>query len=1419
MMQENLFSEPSVQQLKSLLDNNPAAIFVSDINNHKVLYANRVAVVTLSLSEDMKETCCYHLAGFDEPCPFCHTESMNRDTFLNREYYHPVNGRVYQLNGKIMNWGDSQVHIEYMTDITEQRKQTLRTGRIEHKMQDIINAIPGGVAIYRVSDSFETVYFSEGVPKLSGYTAEEYEEIIKQDAIHMTYASDADMVAENLRKAVQTHSVADFEFRKQHKDGHIVWVHIQAKLIGEDGGYPLLQCVFHNITAFKETQQELEHLVNSIPGGIVSYQVKGQQFIPLYFSAGVSALTGHTGEELEQIVRQDALGVIDRADRHRITEAVIAAVESGETLDISYRAQHKDGNLVWLHLNGRRMGPRSDTTYFYAVVTGMSAETQLFQSIADESADAIYVVDRSSYELLYVNEPRELFAKGRSCIGRKCYEALHGGTGPCAFCVIKNHAPDGKSHEMAVEGSDRFYSARCLESDWNGIPAYVQFVRDMTEEVQKQNEKVRLEQYFQSVIRHLPGGVAVVRYQKDGSMIPEFLSEGFSSMTGMSSEGAWHLYQKNAMSGVHPDDRTQVTEQMAAFVSSGNSSCELIYRLKKGGGGYLWVKNSLSMMQSQDGECRIYASYYDITRELEEREQLSQQYRELIMQHYRTPIPNALIVGHCNITQNQILEIIDYTDSALLEELGNNREMFFRGLSELIQDAEERSVFLQSYLNAPALEAFRNKRTEITMSCFIKLPKADAGCYVRFNMHLVEVPDTGEIAGILTVTDITEQMISERILHRLSVANCDLVVDADLLRDRYAVINGELAESDIQETKGCHSERLAFMLEKQVVPRDKAQVVRMMNPDYMMEQLKEKESYSFHYSIFTDTQEVLTKRMTVFAIDLRLGRVCFARADITDSVREQQGLLNVVAYTFELLGMLQIDSGHMTLYTRKTVLENLPPFLVDDYSLAVKRIVELCSPEGDPRELEHQFELDTMLQHLAKNPKGYDFVFSHYTEEGLRYKQVAVMWGDSEHKSVCMVRADVTDMLAEERRIKNTLEQALTLAEEASQAKTDFLSSMSHDIRTPMNAIMGMTTLAGAHLRDTEKVADCLQKISLSSRHLLSLVNDILDMSKIESGKITLNRMEISVSDLLEQVSTIIEQQAVEAGIEFHTEAKNIEHEYFCADALRINQILLNLLSNAVKFTPEGGSVRFQMEEMPAAGQPGYVRYRFIINDMGIGIPEDFLAMIFHPFARSRETARVEGTGLGLSIVKGLVDLMGGIVSVESKPGSGSTFYVELECEAVQNTGAVPEKNDNPASETGECRELFLGRRILVAEDNSINAEILCGLLDIYGAQTVVRADGAQTVREFLRTAEGTYDAILMDIQMPVMDGYAAARAIRELNRPDAKTIPVIAMTANAFSEDVQAALEAGMNAHVAKPIDIEVLKSTLQKAFRGEKV
>lgn len=390
-------------------------------------------------------------------------------------------------------------------------------------------------------------------------------------------------------------------------------------------------------------------------------------------------------------------------------------------------------------------------------------------------------------------------------------------------------------------------------------------------------------------------------------------------------------------------------------------------------------------------------------------------------------------------------------------------------------------------------------------------------------------------------------------------------------------------------------------------------------------------------------------------------------------------------------------------------------------------------------------------------------------------------------------------------------ENAFEVAENANHAKSDFLANMSHDIRTPMNAIMGMTTLIERDAQLPDKVREYTKKIQCSSRHLLGIINDVLDMSKIESGKTIINVGEFYLPELLEQMDAAFRPQTDAKKQKFEIMIQNLEHKWLLGDSMRLLQILNNLLSNAYKYTPVGGTICIEVQEMEQSSS-SYAKLCFKVMDNGIGMSREFLAKIYDSFTREERsvTNTIQGTGIGMSIVKSLVDLMGGSIDVESMQGKGTCFELILDFRIPEKTvtDCSKQKEEKEETDTSQLR----GMHFLCAEDNELNAEILKELLHMEGAECVICPNGRTVVENFEKSAPGDYDMILMDVQMPVMNGYEATKAIRRGNHPLALTIPIVAMTANAFSEDVQKSLSAGMNAHISKPMDMKKLARVVQK-------
>ncbi len=427
------------------------------------------------------------------------------------------------------------------------------------------------------------------------------------------------------------------------------------------------------------------------------------------------------------------------------------------------------------------------------------------------------------------------------------------------------------------------------------------------------------------------------------------------------------------------------------------------------------------------------------------------------------------------------------------------------------------------------------------------------------------------------------------------------------------------------------------------------------------------------------------------------------------------------------------------------------------------------------------------------------------------------------------ISQNIDERVRKENENQLILKDALLSAERANDAKSDFLSRMSHDIRTPMNAIIGMTTIAMAQIDDKEKVKECLTKIGMSSKFLLSLVNDILDLSKIESGKMSINKQMFSMRELLDSLLNSATSLTNDKHQSFHYNIDEELSEFYKGDRLRIEQIFLNLISNAYKFTPENGEIRFDVEVSKRTEDREVLK--FTVEDNGIGIAEEFLEKLFEPFEQDKGMYNRKGSGLGLAIVQNLLHLMDGIIRVYSKPGEGSRFIIELPLERPMQEELSQRTADDVLDDTmnqiavttnrqlhnkGTSQEImFQGECILLVEDNEFNQEVAKTILEMHNLSVDVASDGYEALDKFCNSQPGHYITIFMDIQMPGIDGYETTRRIRRSQHEEAATIPIYALTANAFASDVSAAKQHGMNGHIAKPVDFDVVAQILLKLLQ----
>ncbi|MDE7087710.1 MAG: response regulator [Clostridia bacterium] len=490
-----------------------------------------------------------------------------------------------------------------------------------------------------------------------------------------------------------------------------------------------------------------------------------------------------------------------------------------------------------------------------------------------------------------------------------------------------------------------------------------------------------------------------------------------------------------------------------------------------------------------------------------------------------------------------------------------------------------------------------------------------------------------------------------------------------------------------------------------------------------------------------------------------------------------------------------------------------------DYATILENYIRSRVHHDDQEELTQALSLENVKEKLKEDDEytGSYRILDNGNIHNFQYTYLKLADSEHEHRGFILVGfRNIDDMIKKEQEQKNVLSEALAQAQYANKAKTTFLNNMSHDIRTPMNAIIGFTNLAVTHIDNKEQVKDYLGKIITSSNHLLSLINDVLDMSRIESGKVKIEEKETSLPQIINDLKTIVQADVKAKQLKFKVDIIDVTDETIICDKLRLNQVLLNILSNAMKYTKPGGSVSVRVVQT-AEAREGYASYQFSVKDTGIGMSPEFLQHVFEPFEREQTStvSGIQGTGLGLAITKNIVDMMGGTITVESEVGKGSEFTVKF-CFRVAETPAEAQHTENESAEDKEKAELnFEGKKLLLVEDNELNQEIAVTILEMAGFVIDTADDGSVAVQKMKEMPAGTYDLILMDVQMPIMNGYQATRAIRALEDPVKAATPIVAMTANAFDEDRKEAMDSGMNGFAAKPIEIDKLMSTLKDLLK----
>ncbi len=621
---------------------------------------------------------------------------------------------------------------------------------------------------------------------------------------------------------------------------------------------------------------------------------------------------------------------------------------------------------------------------------------------------------------------------------------------------------------------------------------------------------------------------------------------------------------------------------------------------------------------------------------------------------------------------------------------------------------------------------------------------------------------------------------------------------------------------------GDFRELIAFYCSQYVLEQDRAAFLTQMDPNEIQRRLTDSGTYGISFHQLYQDRSCPAEIMLADVSDARDGSQCIVAARFMEDIvrqqtalKKQDDMVKTLVHDYNAIYHIDLDADtFLILQAQNVVNEDLYDYAYRNmpYYTAMEKFINEMVREEDRTIMLKISSCDYIKERLEKEA-GFSIRFQVKPTRGMQYFEMRVIRAKTDESGhfAIMTSRNVDEMVKEELRVQHEIEiankklsQALAAAEHANESKSNFISNVSHDMRTPLNAILGYDKLA-LETEDTACRTEYLTKIQEAGETLLALINDTLDLQKIENGVVTLHPVPVSCREIAERVLTVVRPMMDEKKIHFTYVHPKADGVVISADAMRVEEIFINLLNNAAKFTPEGGEVLLKIECERETEKEVYGK--LVVRDSGIGISPDFISKIYEPFAQERTERTVEtgGSGLGLSIVKRLIDLMHGRIEVKSAPGSGTEFAVCL-------TFPKAELTEVRAEEKIEKQTVLQGKKILVCEDNEMNREIVIAILKKSGMEVIAAVNGKEAVTRYTQSAQGEISAILMDIRMPVMDGYEAAKCIRESNHPDAGRVPIIALTADVYTDDINKSRKCGMNGHLSKPIDTILLLKMLRK-------
>ncbi|WP_244062763.1 PAS domain-containing protein [Faecalicatena contorta] len=1281
-------------------------------------------------------------------------------------------------------------------------------------MKIIGDLAPCGIGLYDLETS-EPIFLNKAYYKLIGYTEEEYQPI-KTDFDALMFPQDTPVTRQSKFVFDQEGEATGYEYRIVRKDGQIRWVKLNVSKVNF-GGQEFAFTSFTDITGEKEVASQLSLIAENAGSSMSLIKIIDNKKELIYANDAFFHNVGVERVQYQAEMEAFISAAVSETDCQRIWAAARTALSSGKPADITHRYLRPDGKTLWLNRRFAAIKQDSpDTFLIVSIVTDVTKEKEAelntaleqsrFRTVISELNAAVFewnlkdgsfysseayqnyaISDVSNEDILNNRGPADIVhPDDRAELQRFFAETSSGSSNERVEVTLRLKMKNGTFHWCRMIAF--FYG------DTEGTPTRtIGVLIDINEE----QERMFL---LNNLLDEVPAGIGIYEI-KGGQASLLNLNAAYYNMLGAEPAARKQFLGTNSLEAVHPKDR-KIIESAILRLKAGEDKVNALYRAKCGDGQWKWLNLTACAVERRENFIKVYAAFSDCDEMMRTQQEL---------QNNRTMLNAALASAQVMEWRYDFKRKI-VTDSGAFgtnygwpKVIENIPDVFLdAGRDGLIhQDSVEDFAWLFAHCG-------EGRRIQKDIRC--KSP--DGSKYIWQRVIYTPVFDKNGMCKecIGTAVNITEQKEREQNyeeqlrLRKVAAQEALAMASYNLTQNR--MTEAESSNPELYRIMSCTTvdDVLRGIRECSADAEEEKRFLPVYDCKTMLRAFENGTTHiEIRHHLKHDSRWVQSSfdmLVNPYTGDVEAASVL---RDITDMVRAELVVNRLLDVDYQIIMTVDAKTGAVQPFKNGMKEAHLKAFTEIQAGLDVFENTENADRTGRENSLQY---IKQQLEKMAV----YDSLYVKRTGDKPVYKRIMYTYLENSRDTILCAVQDVSDTYEQEEKQKEALARALHAAEEASHSKSEFLSRMSHDMRTPMNGILGLAELSSQE-NDPNILKDYIARMKESGIYLLSLINDTLDFQRIERGKMQLNKQIVYIKTLYESIVALIKPSVEKKKIDFQIVNHNADLDWYVyLDPVRIKQIFVNLLSNAVKFTPAGGSIIMDIQYLAREGMISHNCIKII--DHGIGMSEEFVkTRLFTPFEQEQNmvSSQYAGSGLGLSITRNLLEMMGGRIEVESALGRGTTMSVYLDFEQVDSEKALKSLT-NDQNERTDTAEKLSGKQVLLVEDHPLNAKIAQTLLERVGCTVYWMDNGQKGVQAFEDSPVGAFDAVLMDIRMPILDGLEAAKAIRMLNRADAKTVPIIAMTANAYDEDRKKSKESGMNMHLTKPIEPAILYEALKK-------